>query len=152
MRQIIVFKTLDELYAYAEKSHSHIRFEFESDDVLLVKMHNESIAKLNYSSVTWNNDGLETYMINWWNVEKFEFLFDHIDLLGQLSTSDDVKEIDVRSASIRFIYKENYSITYLDEEVSALMIMRIDTEDLRLVTSPKISQVFEILDENIKDF
>lgn len=75
MRQIIVFKTLDELHAYAEKSHSHIRFEFESDDVLLVKMHNESIAKLNYSSVTWNNDGLETYMINWWNVEKFEFLF-----------------------------------------------------------------------------
>lgn len=152
MRQIIVFKTLDELHAYAEKSHSHIRFEFESDDVLLVKMHNEPIAKLNYSSVAWNNDGLETYMINWWNVEKFEFLFDHIDLLGQLSTSEDVKEVDVRSASIRFIYKENYSIEYLDDEVSALMIMRIDTEDLRLVTSPKISQVFEILDENIKDF
>lgn len=152
MRQIIVFKTLDELHAYAERSHSHIRFEFESDDVLLVKMHNESIAKLNYSSVTWNNDGLETYMINWWNVEKFEFLFDHIDLLDQLVTSEDVKEVDVRSISIRFIYKENYSIEYLDDEVSALMIMRIDTEDLRLVTSPKISQVFEILDENIKDF
>lgn len=152
MRQIIVFKTLDELHAYADKSHSHIRFEFESDDVLLVKMHNESIAKLNYSSVTWNNDGLETYMINWRNVEKFEFLFDHIDLLDQLVTSEDVKEVDVRSISIRFIYKENYSIEYLDDEVSALMIMRIDTEDLRLVTSPKISQVFEILDENIKDF
>lgn len=152
MRQIIVFKTLDELYAYAEKSHSHIRFEFESDDVLLVKIHNESIAKLNYSSVTWNNDGLETYTINWWNVEKFEFLFDHIDLLDQLVTSEDVKEVDVRSISIRFIYKENYSIEYLDDEVSALMIMRIETEDLRLVTSPKISQVFEILDENIKDF
>ena len=152
MRQIIVFKTLDELHAYAEKSHSHIRFEFESDDVLLVKMHNESIAKLNYSSVAWNNDGLETYMINWWNVEKFDFLFDHIDLLDQLVTSEDVKEIDVRSVSIRFIYKENYSIEYLNDEVSALMIMRIDTEDLRLVTSPKISQVFEILDENIKDF
>ena len=115
-------------------------------------MHNEPIAKLNYSSVAWNNDGLETYMINWWNVEKFEFLFDHIDLLDQLSISEDVKEIDVRSVSIRFIYKENYSIEYLDDEVSALMIMRIDTEDLRLVTSPKISQVFEILDENIKDF
>lgn len=152
MRQIIVFKTLDELRAYAEKSHSHIRFEFESDDVLLVKMHNEPIAKLNYSSVAWNNDGLETYMINWWNVEKFEFLFDHIDLLDQLVTSEDVKEIDVRSVSIRFIYKENYSITYLDEEVSALMIMRIDTEYLQLITSPKISQIFEILDENIKDF
>ena len=152
MRQIIVFKTLDELRAYAEKSHSHIRFEFESDDVLLVKMHNEPIAKLNYSSVTWNNDGLETYMINWWNVEKFEFLFDHIDLLDQLAISEDAKEIDVRSVSIRFIYKENYSIEYLDDEVSALMIMRIDTEDLQLITSPKISQVFEILDENIKDF
>lgn len=152
MRQIIVFKTLDELHAYAEKSHSRIRFEFESDDVLLVKMHNEPIAKLNYSSVAWNNDGLETYMINWWNVEKFEFLFDHIDLLDQLVTSEDVKEVDVRSVSIRFIYKENYSITYLDEEVSALMIMRIETGDLRLVTSPKISQVFEILDENVKDF
>ena len=152
MRQIIVFKTLDELHAYAEKSHSRIRFEFESDDTLLVKMYNKLIAKLNYSSVAWNHGELETYMINWWNVEKFEFLFDHIDLLGQLATSEDVKEIDVRSASIRFIYKENYSVTYLDEEVSALMIMRIETEDLQLITSPKISQVFEILDENIKDF
>ena len=80
------------------------------------------------------------------------FFFDHIDLLDQLATSEDVKEIDVRSASIRFIYKENYSIMYLDEEVSALMIMRIETEDLQLITSPKISQVFKILDENIKDF
>lgn len=152
MRQIIVFKTLDELYDYAEKSHSHIRFEFESDDLILVKMHNEPIARLAYSSVTWNNDRLETYMINWRNVEKFEFLFDHIDLLDQLATSEDVKEIDVRSVSIRFIYKENYSIMYLDEEVSALMILRIETEDLQLIASPKISQVFEILDENIKDF
>lgn len=152
MRQIIVFKTLDELHAYTEKVNSHIRFKFESDDLISVKMHHEPIAKLAYSSVTWNNDGLETYMINWWNVEKFDFLFDHIDLLDQLATSEDVKEIDVRSASIRFIYKENYSITYLDEEVSALMIMRIETEDLQLITSPKISQVFKILDENIKDF
>lgn len=153
MRQIIVFKTLDELHAYAEKSHSHIRFEFESDDVLLVKMHNEPIAKLNYSSVAWNNDGLETYMINWWNVEKFEFLFDHIDLLDQLVTSDDVKEIDVRTISITFIYKEDYFITYLDDEGSALIIKREESDNTKLlfIREPEISEVFEILDKNIKN-
>ena len=154
MRQIIVFKTLDELHAYAEKSHSHIRFEFESDDVLLVKMHNESIAKLNYSSVTWNNDGLETYMINWWNVEKFEFLFDHIDLLDQLATSEDVKEIDVRPASIFFIYKENYFVYYSCHATPALVITKEGESyfNSRFAKLPRASEVFEILDEKIKDF
>ena len=154
MRQIIVFKTLDELHAYAEKSHSHIRFEFESDDVLLVKMHNEPIAKLNYSSVTWTNDGLETYMINWWNVEKFEFLFDHIDLLDQLATSEDVKEIDVRPASIFFIYKENYFVYYSCHATPALVITKegesyFNSRFAKLAQTP---EVFEILDENLKDF
>lgn len=154
MRQIIVFKTLDELHAYAQKSHSHIRFEFESDDVLLVKMHNESIAKLNYSSVTWNNDGLETYMINWWNVEKFEFLFDHIDLLDQLATSEDVKEIDVRPASIFFIYKENYFVYYSCHATPALVITKEEESyfNSRFAKLTQTPEVFEILDENIKDF
>lgn len=154
MRQIIVFKTLDELHAYAEKSHPHIRFEFESDDLISVKMHNESIAKLNYSSVTWNNDGLETYMINWWNVEKFEFLFDHIDLLDQLATSEDVKEIDVRPASIFFIYKENYFVYYSCHATPALVIIKEGESyfNSRFAKLPRASEVFEILDEKIKDF
>lgn len=150
MQQALLFKTLDELHAHAEKFHSHIRFEFESDYILAVKMYNELIAKLRYESVTQLSDELETYIIKESNTSKFNFLFDHIDLLDQLVTSEDVKEVDVRPASIFFIYKENYFINYSRHVTPTLSIAKRESySDARFAKLPHFSRVFEVLDENI---
>lgn len=150
MQQAILFKTLNELHAHAEKFHSHIRFEFESDYILAVKMYNESIAKLRYESVTQSPDALETHIIKGSDIAKFDFLFDHIDLLDQLVTSEDVKEVDVRPASIFFTYKENYSIYYSCHTIPYLSIERGESYfKARIAELPHFSKVFEVLDENI---
>ena len=154
MRQIIVFKTLDELHAYAEKFNSHIRFEFESDDLISVKMRNRPITRLRYNSVAFLPDEPETHIIKGSNIAKFDFLFDHIDLLDQLATSEDVKEIDVRPVSIFFIYKENYFVYYSCHATPALVITKEGESyfNSRFAKLTQTSEVFEILDENIKDF
>lgn len=152
MQQALLFETLDELHAHAEKIHSCIRFEFESDYILAVKMYNGLIAKLRYESVTRSPDGLKTYIIKGSNMTKFNFLFDHIDFLDQLVTSEDVKEVDVRPASIFFTYKENYSIYYSCHTIPYLSIARADCNgyyDARCAHLSHLSKVFEILDENI---
>lgn len=150
MQQALLFKTIDELHAHAEKFHSHIRFEFESDYILAVKMHNELIAKLRYESVTQSPDGLKMYIIKGSNMTKFNFLFDHIDLLDQLMTSEDVKEVEVRPASIFFNYKENYSIYYSCHTIPYLSIAREESySKARIAELPHFSKVFEVLDENI---
>lgn len=154
MQQALLFETLDELHAYSEKLHSRIRFEFESDYILAVKMHNELIAKLRYESVTRSSDGLETHIIKGSNITKFNFLFDHIDFLDQLVTSEDVKEVEVRPASIFFTYKENYSIYYSCHTIPYLSIARVDFNgyyDARCVSLSHLSEVFEVLDKNIKE-
>lgn len=154
MQQALLFKTLDELHAHAEKFHSHIRFEFESDYILVVKMYDELIAKLRYESVTRSSDGLETHIIKGSNITKFNFLFDHIDFLDQLVTSEDVKEVEVRPASIFFIYKENYSIYYSCHTIPYLSIARSDFDgyhDDRCVSLSHLSKIFEVLDKNIKE-
>lgn len=154
MQQALLFETLDELHSYAEKFHSHIRFELESDYILAVKMYNELIAKLRCTSIIRSFDGLKTYIIKGSNVTKFNFLFDHIDLLDQLVTSEDVKEIDVRPASIFFTYKENYSIYYSCHTIPYLSITRADLNDyydVRYASLSHLSEVFEVLDENIKE-
>lgn len=154
MQQALVFKTLDELRAHAEKFHSHIGFEFESDYILAVKMYNELIAKLRYESVTQSPDGLETYIIKGSNMTKSNFLFDHIDLLDQLMASEDVKEVEVRPASIFFTYKENYSIYYSCHTIPYLSIARADFNgyyDVRCTSLSHLSEIFEVLDENIKE-
>lgn len=154
MPQILLFKTLDELHAYAEKLHSHIRFEFESDYILAVKMYDELIAKLRYESIAQSTDGLETYIIKGSNMTKFNFLFDHIDFLDQLVTSEDVKEVEVRPASIFFTYKENYSIYYSCHTIPYLSIARADFNgyyDVRCTSLSHLSEIFEVLDKNIKE-
>ena len=154
MQQALLFKTLDELHAHAEKFHSHIRFEFESDYILAVKMYDELIAKLRYESVTQSSDRHETYIINGSSVAKSNFLFEHIDFLDQLVTSEDVKEVEVRPASIFFIYKENYSIYYSCHTIPYLSIAREDFNgyyDVRCTSLSHLSEIFEVLDENIKE-
>lgn len=153
-RQSLLFTELDQLHAHAEKYHLHVKFEFESDDVLLARMHNQLIAKLNHESIEWLVGQPKTHIIKGPNLTQFDFLFDHVDLLDQLAASKDVKEINVRTISITFIYKEDYLITYLDDEGSALIIKREESDDAKLlfIREPKISEVFEILDKNIKKF
>ena len=154
MQQAILFETLDDLRAHAETLHSHLRFEFESDCVLAVKMYNELIAKLRYESVTRSSDRHETYIIKASNVTKFNFLFDHMDFLDQLVTSEDVKEVEVRPASIFFTYKENYSIYYSCHTIPYLSIARADFNgyyDVRCTSLSHLSEIFEVLDENIKE-
>lgn len=154
MQQALVFKTLDELRAHAENFHSRIRFEFESDYILAVKMHNELIAKLRYESVTRSSDGLETHIIKGSNITKFNFLFDHMDFLDQLMASEDVKEVEVRPASIFFTYKENYSINYSCHTIPYLSIARADFNgyyDVRCTSLSHLSEIFEVLDKNIKE-
>ena len=152
MQQALLFETLDELHA--ENFHPHIRFEFDSDYILAVKMYNRLIAKLRYTSIIRSFDGLKTYIIKGSDITKFNFLFDHIDLLDQLVTSEDVKEVEVRPASIFFTYKENYSIYYSCHTIPYLSIARADFNgyyDARCVSLSHLSKIFEVLDENIPE-
>lgn len=154
MQQALLFETLDELHTHAEKFHSHMRFELESDDILAVRMYNELITKLRYESVTRSSDGIDTYIIKGSNMAKFNFLIDHIDFLDQLVTSEDVKEVDVRPASIFFIYKKNYSIYYSCHTIPYLSIARADFNgyyDVRCDSLSHLSKIFEVLDKNIKE-
>ena len=154
VQQSLWFRTLDELHDYAAKFHQNIRFEFKSSDTLAVRMHDELILELKYTSVTWNYGDQETHIISGDDVEKFDFLFEHVDLLEQLVTSRDVKEIKSRTISIMFIYKDEYCVTYVDDNVIALMIMKEDSDhnEIRIVNLSNTSEIFEILDKNIKEF
>lgn len=154
MPQVLLFETLNELRSHAETLHSNIRFEFESDCILAVKMYNELIAKLRYESVTRSSDRHETYISKVSSVTKSNFLFDHIDFLDQLVTSEDVKEVEVRPASIFFTYKENYSIYYSCHTIPYLSIARADFNgyyDARCVSLSHLSKIFDVLDENIPE-
>ena len=154
VQQSLWFRNLDELHDYAVKFHQRIRFEFKSSDTIAVKMHDELILELKYHSVTWNHDDPETHIIGGDDVEKFDFLFEHVDLLEKLVASSDVKEIKSRTISITFIYKEEYCVTYVDDDVIALTIMKEDSDnnEIRIVNISNTSEIFEILDKNIKEF
>lgn len=154
VQQSLWFRKLDELHDYAKKFHQSIKFEFKSSDTIAVKMHDELILELKYTSVTWNYGDPETHIINGDDVEKFDFLFKHIDLLEKLIASRDVKDVKSRTISIMFIYKDEYCVTYIDDDVIALTIMKEDSDDneIRIVNLSNTSEIFEILDKNIKEF
>ena len=147
MPQILLFKTLDELHAYAEKLHSHIRFEFESSDTIVIRMHDEVVSRLKYQSVTWNHGEPETYIVKGENLEKFDFLFEHIDFLEMLVASNDVREINVRTVGVTFVYKEE-RVTCIFSRNSDSVILRMESEDkgLRFMSLNHFSKVFETLD------
>ena len=154
VQQSLWFRTLDELHDYAAKFHQNIKFEFESNDTIAVRMHDDPVLELKYHSVTWNHGDPETHIISGDDVEKFEFLFEHVDLLEKLVASNDVKDIKSRTISIMFIYKDEYCVTFVDDDVLALTIMKEDSDnnEIRIVNVSNTSEIFEILDKNIKEF
>lgn len=147
MPQILLFETLDELHAHAEKLHSHIRFEFESSDTIVVRMYDEVVSRLKYQSVTWNHGEPETYIVKGEDLEKFDFLFDHIDVLEKLVVSNDVKEINVRTVGVTFVYKEE-RVTCIFSRDSDSVVLRMESEDEghRFMSLDHFSKVFETLD------
>lgn len=150
VQQSLWFRTLDELHDYAAKFHQNIKFEFKSSDTIAVRMHDELILELKYTSITWNHGDPETHIISGDDAEKFDFLFEHVDLLEKLIASNDVKEIKSRTISIMFIYKDEYSVTYVDDDdVIALTIMKEDSDnnEIRIVNISNTSEIFEILDK-----
>lgn len=147
MPQILLFKTLDEIHAYAEKSHSHIRFEFESNNTIVARMHDEVVSRLKYQSATWNYGEPETYIVKGEDLEKFDFLFENIDFLKQLVASNDVKEINARTVSVTFVYKEERVMCVFSRD-SDSVILRMESENkgLRFMRLNHFSKVFETLD------
>ena len=147
MPQILLFETLDEIQAYAETFQSNIRFEFESSDTIVVRMYDGVVSRLKYQSVTWNHGEPETYIVKGEDLEKFDFLFEHIDFLKQLVASNDVKEINVRTVGVTFVYKEE-RVTCIFSRDSNSVILRMESEDkgLRFMSLNHFSKVFETLD------
>lgn len=147
MPQILLFKTLDELQAYAETFQSNIRFEFESSDTIVIRMYDEVVSRLKYQSVTWNHGEPETYIVKGEDLEKFDFLFDHIDVLEKLVVSNDVKEINVRTVGVTFVYKEE-RVTCIFSRDSDSVVLRMESEDKghRFMSLDHFSKVFETLD------
>lgn len=150
MPQILMFETIEEIQDYAETFQSNIRFEIESDDTILIRMHDEVVARLKYQSVTWNHGEPETHIVRGEDLEKFDFLFEHIEVLEQLVASKDVKEINVRTVGVTFIYKEE-RVTCIFSRDSDFVILRIESEDkgLRFMSLNHFSEVFETLDKHI---
>ena len=147
MPQILLFETLDEIQAYAETFQSNIRFEFESSDTIVVRMYDEVVSRLKYQSVTWNHGEPETYIVKGEDLEKFDFLFDHLDVLEKLVASNDVKEINVRTVGVTFVYKEE-RVTCIFSRDSDSVVLRMESEDkgLRFMSLNHFSKVFETLD------
>ena len=147
MPQVLLFKTIEEIQDYAETFQSNIRFEFESSDTIVIRMHDEVVSRLKYQSVTWNHGEPETYIVKGEDLEKFDFLFEHIDFLEHLIASNDVKEINVRTVGVTFIYKEE-RVTCIFSKDSDSVVLRMESEDkgLRFMSLNHFSKVFETLD------
>ncbi len=154
MPQILLFETLDEIQAYAETFQSNIRFEFESSDTIVVRMYDEVVSRLKYQSVTWNHGEPETYIVKGEDLEKFDFLFEHIDFLEQLVASKDVKEINVRTVGVTFVYKEDERVTCIFSRDSDSVVLKMESEDkgLRFMSLNHFLEVFETLDRYAKKF
>lgn len=145
MPQILLFETIEEIQAYAETFQSNIRFEFESSDTIVIRMHDEVVARLKYQSVTWNHGEPETYIVKGEDLEKFDFLFEHIDFLKQLVASKDATEINVRTVGVTFVYKEE-RVTCIFSRDSVILRMESENKGLRFMSLNHFSEVFETLD------
>ena len=111
-------------------------------------MHDEVVSRLKCQSVTWNHGEPETYIVKGEDLEKFDFLFDHLDVLEKLVVSNEVKEINVRTVGVTFVYKEE-RVTCIFSRDSDSVVLRMESEDKghRFMSLNHFSEVFEVLDK-----
>ena len=152
-----LFETIEDLLYYLRGGHAIIETDLDTTDqnIVNVSILGKTIGRIKYKFAT--IEGEEKKMIAVNNYQYLDFLYvfdDRKKFIVEISQSEDVQDIRISAKSISFIYKDRYAIKLFSRSVDELMIKDLDDPEnstIKFAILPHFSEVFEVLDKNIKE-
>ena len=118
---------------------------------MTVSLKGKELVKVDLHKVSIDCEKTQMIAVDDYDLAKIDHAEDNLNLLYLISKSNDVKDLDIAPTSIDFIYKDRYAVKVMTRSTDDLMIKDLTTSEFEIVTLPHFSQIFEILDKNIKE-
>ena len=144
-----VFSTEAEL-RYCIRSDSGLTEVKINQDSLTVSLKGKDLVKVDLHKASIDCEKTQMIAVADYDLARVDHAEDNLNLLYRIIKSDDVKDIDISPTSINFIYKDRYAIKVTSRSIDDLMIKDLKTSQFEFVTLSHYSEIFEILDKNIK--
>ena len=145
-----VFSTEAELRYRVRSDYGLTEAKIDQDS-LTVSLKGKELVKVDLHKVSIDCEKTQMIAVDDYDLAKIDHAEDNLNLLYLISKSNDVKDLDIAPTSIDFIYKDRYAVKVMTRSTDDLMIKDLTTSEFEIVTLPHFSQIFEILDKNIKE-
>ena len=119
---------------------------------LTVSLKGKDLVKVDLHKVSIDCEKTQMIAVDDYDLAKIDHAEDNLNLLYLIIKSNDVKDLDIIPTSINFTYKDRYAVKVTSRSINDLTIKDLKTSQFEVVTLPHHSEIFEILDRNIKEF
>lgn len=149
-----LFETIEDLLYHLRNGYVIVeaQHDLSGQNIAHITILGKPISQIAYRKATLEGEkdsmiavsNSDLYVIN--QIER------RLEFLKRISHSRNVKDINVNSLTVSFMYKDKYFIELLPRSINDLKIKNLETSEIKFATLSHHSEVFEILEENIKNF
>lgn len=149
-----LFETIEDLLYHLRNGYMIVeaQHDLSGQNIVHITILGKPISQIAYRKATLEGEkdsmiavsNSDLYVIN--QIER------RLEFLKRISHSRNVKDINVNSLTVSFMYKDKYFIELLPRSINDLKIKNLETSEVKFATLSHYSEVFEILEENIKNF
>ena len=141
-----LFETIEDLIYHLRNGYVVVEAQrdLSGQNVVQITISGRPICHVSYRKVTFEGEEDQMIAVDNSDLLVIKQIERRLNFLKTISQSRNVKDINVTSDSVKFVYKDRYTIELFPRSINNLLIT-----DYKTVTLPHYSEIFEILDKNI---
>lgn len=149
-----LFETLEDLLYHLRNGHVIIETQpsLSERNAVNITISGKQIDRIYYRKATLEGEKDSMIAVRNSDLRVVKQIESRLSFLTTLSRSSNVKDINITPTSIKFTYKDRYAIELLPQSINDLKVKDLETSEVKFATLSHYSEVFDILNETIKEF
>lgn len=148
-----LFETIEDLIYHLRNGYVVVepQRDLSGQNIVHITISGKPIYHVAYRKATLEGEKDQMIAVDNSDLLVVEQIEQRLNFLKTIAGSRNVKEINITPTSVKFNYKDRYTIELLPRSVSNLKIKDLETSEVKFATLNHFSRIFEILDKNIKE-
>lgn len=149
-----LFETLEDLIYHLRNGYVVVEAQrdLSGQDIVHITISGKPICQVAYRKAMLEDEKDSMIAVRNSDLQVVKQIESRLNFLTTISRSSNVKDINLTPTSIKFTYKDRYAIELLPRSINDLQIKDLETSEVKFATLSHYLEVFDILNETIKEF
>lgn len=149
-----LFETLEDLLYHLRNGYVAVetQLDLSGRNIVHITISGKPISQITYKKATLEDENNCMFAVSNSDLQVVEQIGYGLNFLKTISGSRNVKDINLTPTSIKFTYKDRYAIELLPQSINDLKVKDLETSEVKFATLSHYLEVFDILNETIKEF